>query len=99
MFEFSMENNEYGLVITPGFLQGQNSLKITDNYYALKKQFTEHEVDQATAAKQLPLPQCISKGTADELQRRNRVKEISDWSKLPPTPVEPPTEPEKTLLP
>lgn len=98
-FEFSMENNEYGLVITPGFLQGQNSLKITDNYYALKKQFTEHEVDQATAAKQLPLPQCISKGTADELQRRNRVKEISDWSKLPPTPVEPPTEPEKTLLP
>ena len=23
-FEFSMENNEYGLVITPGFLSGQD---------------------------------------------------------------------------
>ena len=22
-FEFSMENNEYGLVVTPGFLKGQ----------------------------------------------------------------------------
>lgn len=93
-FEFSMENNEYGLVITPGFLSGQDDLKITDNYYALQKQFTTHDVTQAPA-KQLPLPQCISKSRADELQRRNRVKEISDWTKLPPTPLMP----EKTLLP
>lgn len=93
-FEFSMENNEYGLVITPGFLQGQKDLKITDNYYALKKQFTTHEVTQG-AARQLPLPQCISKATADELQRRQRVSEVSDWTRLPPTPVEP----EPTVLP
>jgi len=90
-FEFSMENNEYGLVITPGFLQGQDSLKITDNYYALKKEFTSHEVNQAQKARKLPLSQCISKGKADALQSRNHIREVSDWSKLPPTPKEPET--------
>jgi len=94
-FEFSMENNEFGLVITPGFLKGQNSLRITDNYYALKKEFTSNEVNQAQAARQLPLSQCISKGEADQMQRRKGLSAISDWSKLPPTPVEP----QKSLYP
>ena len=32
-----MENNEFGLVLTPGFLQGQDTVKLTDSYYALQK--------------------------------------------------------------
>ena len=98
-FEFSMENNQYGLVITPGFLQGQNELVITDNYYALKKEFTTHNVNPTSQARQLPLPKCISKGMADELQRREHVRELSDWSRLPPTPVMPEETEEKTMYP
>ncbi|CAK9061618.1 unnamed protein product [Durusdinium trenchii] len=94
-FEFSMENNQYGLVITPGFLQGQNQLVITDNYYSLQKEFTTHDVSQGSA-RHLPLPQCISKATADQLQYKERVHQVSDWTKLPPTPVMPE---DNTLLP
>lgn len=32
-FEFSMENNEYGLVITPGFLSGQDSLQMFQPFH------------------------------------------------------------------
>ena len=32
-----MENNEFGLVLTPGFLQGQDTVKLTDSYHALQK--------------------------------------------------------------
>jgi len=43
-FEFSMENNEYGLALTPGFLEGQNEIYLLDNYFALQKQFHAHNV-------------------------------------------------------
>lgn len=43
-FEFSMEDNQYGLALTPGFLKGQKQLYLLDNYYALQKAFTTYNV-------------------------------------------------------
>eukprot|EP00933_Yihiella_yeosuensis_P004265 TRINITY_DN10863_c0_g3_i1.p1 TRINITY_DN10863_c0_g3~~TRINITY_DN10863_c0_g3_i1.p1 ORF type:complete len:625 (+),score=152.64 TRINITY_DN10863_c0_g3_i1:122-1996(+) len=43
-FEFSMEKNEYGMVLTPGFLKGQNDYYFLDNYYALQKEFKKYDV-------------------------------------------------------
>ncbi|CAJ1440084.1 unnamed protein product [Effrenium voratum] len=94
-FEFSMENNEYGLVLTPGFLAGQDDLVLTDNYFALKKQFTEGHVSGAGTPRMLPLSQCPSRAAAEELQRRQQVSEVSDWTQLPATPIMP----ESTVLP
>mmetsp|Transcript_45198 Transcript_45198/g.84372 ORF Transcript_45198/g.84372 Transcript_45198/m.84372 type:complete len:442 (+) Transcript_45198:55-1380(+) len=90
-FEFSMENNEFGLVLTPGFLQGQNTVKLTDSYYALQKEFTTHETNGPSTPTRVASSPCISAALANEIQRRNHVKQISDWSQLPETPVMPPT--------
>jgi len=49
-FEFSMEDNQFGLALTPGFTADpQNNHKIyyLDNYYNLKKEFNEHNVSTA----------------------------------------------------
>jgi len=43
-FEFSMEQNQYGLALTPGFLKGQDELYLLDNYYALQKQFQRYDI-------------------------------------------------------
>ncbi|CAE7038934.1 gel1 [Symbiodinium natans] len=90
-FEFSMENNEFGLVLTPGFLQGQNTVKLTDSYYALQKEFETHKVKAFTAPARSAPSQCISRELANKMQQQNHVNQISDWSRLPSTPVMPET--------
>ncbi|CAE7343084.1 PGA5 [Symbiodinium natans] len=95
-FEFSMENNEFGLVMTPGFLKGQNDIKLTDSYFALQRQFRQDIVKNMS---QQPTPRektkCISRETAFQLQYRQHVGQASDWTVLPETPLFP----ETTLLP
>jgi len=43
-FEFSMEKNQYGLVLTPGFLKGQKEMELLDNYFALQKQYSSNNI-------------------------------------------------------
>jgi hypothetical protein len=43
-FEFSMEKNQYGLVMTPGFLKGQKKIELLDNYFALQKQYLSNNI-------------------------------------------------------
>jgi len=43
-FEYSMEKNQFGLVMTPGFLEGQKRIDLLDNYFALQKQFGANNV-------------------------------------------------------
>eukprot|EP00930_Biecheleria_cincta_P012449 TRINITY_DN11623_c0_g1_i1.p1 TRINITY_DN11623_c0_g1~~TRINITY_DN11623_c0_g1_i1.p1 ORF type:complete len:508 (+),score=84.20 TRINITY_DN11623_c0_g1_i1:117-1640(+) len=84
-FEFSMENNEFGLAMTPGFVEGQPELRLTDSYYALQQQFATHHVaDSAPATKNRP--SCPSTQETRALQERHAVHSVADWSKLPPTP-------------
>lgn len=44
-FEFSMEQNQFGIVLTPGFLSSQDKLQLLDSYYALQEKFETHEAD------------------------------------------------------
>lgn len=43
-FEFSMEKNQFGIALTPGFLEGQSRLRLLDSYYALQRQFRGNRV-------------------------------------------------------
>jgi len=45
-FEFSMEASPtgYGIALTPGFLEGQSSLKLLETYHALRRQYRKHTV-------------------------------------------------------
>jgi len=48
-FEFSMEDNEYGVALTPGFTADPENAKkiyLLDNYYALAEQFKSHSVSR-----------------------------------------------------
>jgi len=85
-FEFSMENNEFGLAMTPGFLEGQSELRLTDSYFALQKQLTNLHVDSAAPVLK-SRPSCPSRTETQELQRRRGVREVSDWQTLPPSPA------------
>lgn len=87
-FEFSMENNEFGLALTPGFVQGQPELRLTDSYYALQRQFATHHVPDASPATKTR-PSCPSTQETRSLQERHAVKTVADWSMLPPTPSSP----------
>jgi len=44
-FEFSMEKNQFGIALTPGFLDGQDELLLLDTYRALQKQFLGNDVN------------------------------------------------------
>jgi len=84
-FEFSMENNEFGLALTPGFLEGQNELRLTDSFYALQRQFASHSIGDAAPAMK-SRPSCPSHVEAQTLQKRRGVQTVADWNTLPPTP-------------
>ncbi|CAE8712048.1 unnamed protein product [Polarella glacialis] len=43
-FEYSMEKNQFGIVLTPGFLKGQTEVRLLPSFYALQKAFTENHV-------------------------------------------------------
>jgi len=43
-FEYSMETNQFGLVLTPGFLKGQKKIQLLDNYFALQKQYGSNNI-------------------------------------------------------
>jgi len=83
-FEFSMENNEYGLALTPGFVEGQPELRLTDSYYALKHEFARQVAEAAPVMKNRP--SCPSPEVTRSLQERHAVETVADWSTLPPTP-------------
>jgi len=83
-FEFSMENNEYGLALTPGFVEGQPELRLTDSYHALKHAFARQLAEAAPVMKNRP--SCPSPEVTRSLQERHAVKTVADWSMLPPTP-------------
>jgi len=57
-FEFSMEKNQYGLALTPGFLEGQDKQKLLDNYFALQKQFKKYDVNPKWNAKAAQVAKC-----------------------------------------
>jgi len=46
-YEFSMEENQFGVALTPGFLKGQTHVYLLDSYFALQKQFRTHDVSSA----------------------------------------------------
>jgi len=43
-FQYSMDKEEYGLVITPNFLANQTELYLLDNYFALQKVYNKYNV-------------------------------------------------------
>jgi len=43
-YTYEQDYEERGMVLTPGFLKGQDKLYLLDNYYALQKQFRSHNV-------------------------------------------------------
>jgi len=43
-YTYEQDYEERGMVLTPGFLKGQEKLYLLDNYYALQKQFMSHNV-------------------------------------------------------
>jgi len=84
-FEFSMENNEFGVALTPGFVEGQPDLRLTDSYYALQQQFATHHVADAVPAMK-SRPSCPSPQEWRSVQQRHGVQTVADWSTLPPLP-------------
>jgi len=46
-YTYSMDFEERGLVLTPGFLANQTDIYYLDNYFALKKAFNKHNVSTA----------------------------------------------------
>jgi len=43
-YTYEQDYEERGMVLTPGFLKGQEKLYLLDNYFALQKQFKSHNV-------------------------------------------------------
>mmetsp|Transcript_22560 Transcript_22560/g.40731 ORF Transcript_22560/g.40731 Transcript_22560/m.40731 type:complete len:315 (-) Transcript_22560:280-1224(-) len=84
-FEFSMENNEYGLALTPGFVDGQPELRLTDSYYALQRQFETHPAASGGPVMK-SRPSCPSDSETRSLQQRHAVQTVADWNTLPPPP-------------
>mmetsp|Transcript_26370 Transcript_26370/g.62874 ORF Transcript_26370/g.62874 Transcript_26370/m.62874 type:complete len:605 (-) Transcript_26370:63-1877(-) len=44
-FQWSMDKEEYGLTLSPGFLAGQDKLYLLDNYFQLQKQYLKYQVN------------------------------------------------------
>jgi len=44
-FEYSQEKNQFGIVLTPGFLEGQDELRKLPSFYALQEKFTQNSVN------------------------------------------------------
>jgi len=44
-FEYSQEKNQFGIVLTPGFLEGQDELRKLASFYALQEKFTHNSVN------------------------------------------------------
>jgi len=43
-YTYEQDYEERGMVLTPGFLKGQDELYLLDNYFTLRKQFLTHHV-------------------------------------------------------
>lgn len=46
-FEYSQEKNQFGIVLTPGFLEGQDELRELPSFHALQEKFTSNSVNPA----------------------------------------------------
>eukprot|EP00931_Biecheleriopsis_adriatica_P018020 TRINITY_DN1272_c0_g1_i10.p1 TRINITY_DN1272_c0_g1~~TRINITY_DN1272_c0_g1_i10.p1 ORF type:complete len:271 (-),score=71.39 TRINITY_DN1272_c0_g1_i10:130-870(-) len=57
-FQWSMDKEEYGLTLSPGFLAGQEKLVLLDNYYALKKVYDKYNVSQKWDASPSKVDSC-----------------------------------------
>lgn len=61
-FEYSMEgsgsDNQFGIVLKPGFLEGQDALVKLDQYYALQKAFKETSIPQRWNARWTDSTRC-----------------------------------------
>jgi len=102
-FEFSMEQNEFGLALTPGFLEGQDSLHLLDNYYALQKEFHKWNISSKLDGTGVDMKDCSWKPSssttrekpqcmldkAKHIQERRGTDTVVSWAELPPTPEAP----------
>jgi hypothetical protein len=57
-FQFSMDKEEFGLTLSPGFLSGQNELYLLDNYYALQKVYKAYNVNASWDAATSVVDKC-----------------------------------------
>eukprot|EP00933_Yihiella_yeosuensis_P037185 TRINITY_DN31060_c0_g1_i1.p1 TRINITY_DN31060_c0_g1~~TRINITY_DN31060_c0_g1_i1.p1 ORF type:complete len:500 (+),score=78.13 TRINITY_DN31060_c0_g1_i1:114-1613(+) len=58
-FEYSQEKNQFGIVLTAGFLKGQSQTRLLPSYHALQKAFKENDVE--TTWDGIDLSKCDSK--------------------------------------
>jgi len=103
-YTYEQDYEEYGLVLTPGFLKGQDSLYFLDSYYALQKQYKKYSLSDEWDATPADLsdpdwmpktrslhkrPTCPTKKEGFKVQKKYSTSEKTDWHKLPPTPNAP----------
>ncbi|CAK9062762.1 unnamed protein product [Durusdinium trenchii] len=99
-FQWSMDKEEYGLTLSPGFLAGQDKLYLLDNYFNLQKVYKKYHVNGTWNAKPSEVDQCSfvpsdvapmeesslgwNGGSGTKVQRQRGVDKVVDWSVLPP---------------
>jgi len=57
-FQWSMDKEEYGLTLSPGFLAGQDKLYLLDNYFNLQKVYKKYLVNSTWDASPSKVDQC-----------------------------------------
>ncbi|CAJ1453275.1 unnamed protein product, partial [Effrenium voratum] len=57
-FQWSMDKEEYGLTLSPGFLKGQDELYLLDNYFNLQKVYNKYQVNGTWDAAASKVDQC-----------------------------------------
>eukprot|EP00434_Breviolum_minutum_P038070 symbB.v1.2.033767.t1/scaffold4242.1/size42524/1 len=55
-FQWSMDKEEYGLTLSPGFLAGQDKLYLLDNYFNLQKVYKKYNVNATWDASPSEVP-------------------------------------------
>jgi len=57
-FQWSMDKEEYGLTLSPGFLAGQDELYLLDNYFNLQKVYKKYQVNSTWDAPAAKVDKC-----------------------------------------
>jgi len=57
-FQWSMDKEEYGLTLSPGFLAGQDKLYLLDNYFNLQKVYKKYNVNATWDASPSEVDKC-----------------------------------------
>mmetsp|Transcript_13710 Transcript_13710/g.25711 ORF Transcript_13710/g.25711 Transcript_13710/m.25711 type:complete len:612 (+) Transcript_13710:81-1916(+) len=85
-FQWSMDKEEYGLTLSPGFLAGQDKLYLLDNYFNLQKQYKKYLVNSSWDAPPPQVDQCdfVPSDVApmEEKHTRPACPSKAEWMKV-----------------